>query len=283
MLKEHLSKRNVRRENYYRLNVEVGVGEFGMNEWTRLADISTSTRRYLARPEVQGMNLDAASKLAKIMRAHLRQEAHAAGLTEDEDNGFGSTGSPTRTQASNHQPSQSWSSNPLAVELPAEDVQVRPPPPQHGPPPPPSRPSIQLSPASQEKFTIIAPDVPRPASSGNTSTVPSRRSGSDVVLPFRNSNEQQHRNDNQPSPRRSSDVPYNRRTPPPLPPKTPIPYPDDERGNGTAAGGGDIPMPEPLHLRKSNGHSDASHLPYPDTDGPPPAVNKLRKPKYNIR
>lgn len=279
MLKEHLGKRNVRRDNYYRLNVEVGVGEFGMNEWTRLADISTSTRRYLAKPEVQGMNLDMASKLAKIRRAHLRQEAHAAGVAEDEDNGFGPTISPPRTRASNHHPSQSWSSSPLAVELPAEVVQPPPPQPQHGPPPPPSRPSIQLSPALQEKFTIIAPDVARPVSSGNSSIVPGRRSGSDIPNPYRNSHEQQ-----QQPPRRSGDIPYNRATPPPPPPKTPIPYPDNERGNGTGAGGGDIPMPEPLHLRNNSiGQGDGSQLPYPDTDGPPPAVNKLRKPTYNVR
>ncbi|KAK2762704.1 hypothetical protein FQN54_000878 [Arachnomyces sp. PD_36] len=283
MLKEHLRKRNVNSENYYRLNVEVGVGEFGMNEWSRLADISTSTRRYLGKPEVQVMNLDAASKLAKIQRAHRRIEAHAAGLAEDEDNGFG----PPRKASSNHRPTQSWSPSPLAVELPAEDV-VTPPPPQHGPPPPPSRPSIQLSPSSQDKFTIMAPDVvPRPTSSGNTSTTaPGRRSGSDVAPSYRTSYEQQFRSDGQTSPRRSADNPYGRATPPPLPPKTPIPYPDDDRGNSAAGGvGGGIPMPEPLRTTKVNGHgsSDASHLPYPDTDGPPPVVNKQRKPTYNVR
>lgn len=44
MLREHLTKRQVLSDNYYRLNVEVGVGEFGMNEWHRLSDISTNTR-----------------------------------------------------------------------------------------------------------------------------------------------------------------------------------------------------------------------------------------------
>lgn len=274
-MKEHLVKRGVNRENYYRLNVEVGVGEFGMNEWNRLADISTSTRRYLGKPEVQGMNLDAASKMAKIQRAHRRIEAHAAGISEDEDNGFGPPVMSPRK--SNHRPAQSWSPSPMAVELPAEDVQL-PPHPQHGPPPPPSRPSIQLSPSSQDKFIIMAPDVTRPASSGNNSSAPGRRSGSDIAPPYRSSHESQA------SPRRSSDIHYGRGSPPPLPPKTPIPYPDGDRSNnGTGGVGGGIPMPEPLHTTKQNGHSDGAPLPYPDTDGPPPVVNKLRKPTYNVR
>lgn len=74
MIQEHLAKRGVNVENYYRLNVEIGVGEFGMNEWNRLADISTGTRRYLGKPEVQGMSLDAAAKLGRIHRAKARLE-----------------------------------------------------------------------------------------------------------------------------------------------------------------------------------------------------------------
>ncbi|PGH14786.1 hypothetical protein AJ79_02802 [Helicocarpus griseus UAMH5409] len=80
MLKEHLAKRNVPLDNYVRLNVEVGVGEFGMNEWNRLADISTSTRTYLARNDVQKMNHEAAVKLAKIHFMHRRAEAGQGGI-----------------------------------------------------------------------------------------------------------------------------------------------------------------------------------------------------------
>ena len=43
MLDVHLGRRGVDPANYYRLNVEIGVGEFGMNEWSRLTDISNST------------------------------------------------------------------------------------------------------------------------------------------------------------------------------------------------------------------------------------------------
>ena len=81
MIKEGLNKRGVNIENYYRLNVEIGVGEFGMNEWNRLADISTGTRRYLGKSEVQRMNLEVAAKLAKINRAKARFDREAGGGT----------------------------------------------------------------------------------------------------------------------------------------------------------------------------------------------------------
>ena len=74
MKKEHLARRGVNPENYYRFNVEVGVGEFGMNEWNRLADISTNTKRYLSRNEENRMVQSAAAKLAKIHFARLRRE-----------------------------------------------------------------------------------------------------------------------------------------------------------------------------------------------------------------
>ena len=74
MVYEHLSKRNVPIENYYRLNVEMGVGEFGMNEWHRLSDISTNTRRYLMKEQEQRMVEGVSTKLAKIARAWKRLE-----------------------------------------------------------------------------------------------------------------------------------------------------------------------------------------------------------------
>ena len=116
MVREHLSKRGVNVENYYRLNVEVGVGEFGMNEWNRLSDISTSSRMYLGRPEIQQMTQSASVKLAKINTAKIRWNR---GLQTGEQ------------QSSGH---NSWQesvfettepvappSNPLAVELPADE------------------------------------------------------------------------------------------------------------------------------------------------------------------
>lgn len=55
-------------EAYFRLNVDEGVGERGMAEWARLADISNGTRTYLAKPGVQNMNRSAACRLAGIYR-----------------------------------------------------------------------------------------------------------------------------------------------------------------------------------------------------------------------
>lgn len=77
MLREHLARRNVDPENYVRLNVEVGVGDFAMNEWHRLADISTSTRRYLAKPDVQKLSHSAAAKLGRIHLAKSRADGSA--------------------------------------------------------------------------------------------------------------------------------------------------------------------------------------------------------------
>lgn len=74
MIREGLAKHRVNPENYFRFNVEIGVGEYEMNEWNRLAEISTSTRRYLAKHGVQSMSLRVASKMAKINRAKLRYD-----------------------------------------------------------------------------------------------------------------------------------------------------------------------------------------------------------------
>ena len=51
---------------YFRLNVETGVGDAGIAEWQKLADISTGTRRYLAEDYVQEMIAEAARRLEGI-------------------------------------------------------------------------------------------------------------------------------------------------------------------------------------------------------------------------
>lgn len=102
MKTQHLSDRGVNPEVYYRLNVEVGVGEFGMNEWNRLSDISTSTRMYLSRKTERKMVQDAAAKLAKIHRA--KQRFDRLGETEE----------------LKYKLPEFDISSPLAVELPAE-------------------------------------------------------------------------------------------------------------------------------------------------------------------
>lgn len=242
MLSEHLAKRNVKKDNYYRLNVEVGVGEFGMNEWNRLVDISTNTRRYLSRPDVQAMTLDAASKLAKIEKMHRRQTTHGATVAPDRQQSAVPPPPPAAPIVVPPPPS-----NPMAIELPADEMPV-----DH-------RPHVATHPhprVSDEKIAIMGPDDFGPQShltSPNGSTP--RRSG-------------EH------SPRRSSDFEPN--MPPPLPPKTPIPYPDDGGNAGIT-----MPLPgaPPRPLQAT--HGGYPRPPYP-VDGPP-VVDKLRKPTYNVR
>ncbi|OAX78387.1 hypothetical protein ACJ72_07306 [Emergomyces africanus] len=191
MLKEHLRKRNVPLENYVRLNVEVGVGEFGMNEWNRLAEISTSTRNYLSRSDVQKMNQESAAKLAKMH--FIRRRMARDGLAEEswgaDSNSF-DEGLEDRDvfqrqyhrpvppipmpmsspQTSPRRPSQpSTIEFPDAVELPGEDFipfssmhhnnnnnnNSNPPPPL----PPPRYPEIHNTTSSpQEKYTILTSD-----------------------------------------------------------------------------------------------------------------------------
>lgn len=69
-----LEERGVDRTNYYRFNVEVGVGEFGMNEWNRLTEVSTGTQRYMSRPEIECNVASCATKLADIWKENTVRE-----------------------------------------------------------------------------------------------------------------------------------------------------------------------------------------------------------------
>ncbi|KAL2824652.1 acyl transferase/acyl hydrolase/lysophospholipase [Aspergillus cavernicola] len=258
MLREHLPKRNVSKDNYYRLNVEVGVGEFGMNEWHRLADISTNTRRYLTRPDVKKMILDASVKCAKIERMHRRLDAHTAAghdpnmLLEDDNSSLApsprlSVVSPTPAPAP---PTQAPPPPPNFFELPAElpgDF-------------------IQLQPNDDKLPVHPTPqDATRPPSG--------RASGSDIISS--NGNSRPPSQAYSPPPRLSFDHLY---YPPPVPPKTPIPYPQAELG------GISMPMPSPgLHPTHPTATATATGRPPYPVDEPPPVVNKLRKPSYQVR
>ncbi|KAL2872273.1 serine hydroxymethyltransferase-domain-containing protein [Aspergillus lucknowensis] len=267
MLREHLPKRNVSKDNYYRLNVEVGVGEFGMNEWHRLADISTNTRRYLSRPDVKKMILDASVKFAKIERMHRRLEAHVAAghdpnmLLEDDNSSLApsprlSVVSPTSAQsiappqvAPPPAPSKAFE---LPAELPGDFIQLQP-----------NDDRLPIHPTPQ--------DAIRPSSG--------RTSGSDLI----SSNEPSRPTSQAYSPPPRLSVEHvNVNLPPPVPPKTPIPYPDQAE-----LGGVPMPMPGPgLHPAHAGpgtgGGATANRPPYP-VDEPPPVVNKLRKPSYQVR
>lgn len=272
MLKEHLAKRNVNVDNYYRLNVEIGVGEFGMNEWHRLGDISTGTRRYMAKDAEQKIIQGITSKLAKIHRAKIRFERAQQGIPEL-----------TKTTSSTIE-------LPLAFELPG-DIPTSPPVPQS----PGSRASFE----SGMENLQIRPNQPSPRSS-NERTRPSTGHSSNSPPPGRryqgppNASAPTLRPEDadrpvvnptysaywtaddsdkiaimgpdehpKPSPPRQTGPPATRIEPPPLPPKTPLP--DSQLGGQRQQQRPPIP-------------------PYPmDDEAPPPPVNMARKPNYRGR
>ncbi|KPM36003.1 hypothetical protein AK830_g10581 [Neonectria ditissima] len=271
MLREHLSKRGVNAENYYRLNVEIGVGEFGMNEWNRLGDISTGTRRYMAKEAEQKMIRGVTTKLAKIHRAKLRFERAARGIPEL----VKSTSSTFEL--------------PLAVELPGDYPMTVPLP--HSPP---SRSSFEsgsdslqihnghASPRSSNErirpSTGTSGGSPPPGHRQKptqpSSSAPSLRVNDPDHLTVNAPTPSQYRDgsgsdliaimspDEQPRPsssRQAAPLPT-RIEPPPLPPKTPLPE--------NQQGGRRPPVLPP---------------PYPMDDEEPPPVNMARKPDYRGR
>lgn len=243
MLNTELQRRGVPVENYCRLNVEVGVGEFGMNEWDRLSEMTVGTRRYLKRMETQKLLEDAAYKLAKIelMRRRFDNQPQA----HSREHSWASIQRETLTPPA--QPS-----HPEAIELPAEDV-----------------PSVQsptrdyrisytapysegVNTTSQDKFMVLPGDAP---SQRLSAELPYRTSSDRYTYPTTIQQDQGR-----------GDYVYNPSEPPPRPPKTPITEPS--------------PLQPRAPPSRPNGNP---RLPYPDTDGPPPVVNKLRKPEFVLR
>ncbi|KAI0206158.1 acyl transferase/acyl hydrolase/lysophospholipase [Astrocystis sublimbata] len=252
MKKDLLMKRGVNIENYYRFNVEVGVGEFAMNEWFRLGDISTGTRRYLNREVEQKMVQGSSTKLAKIHRA--KQRYDRLGNAPD------IIATPASTIGSIEMP--------LAVELPGDM--------------PSSFPVPNVRPPSRQSYESGNDQLPMPHT-------PSPRSSVDHVgSPLRGHNEDpdrlvvnaptptQYRHasgsdkiaimDSDEKPRRQPFMQHqpHRIEPPPLPPKTPLP---DSLATG--------------NRRRPSGQGPP---PYPmDEAGPPPTVNMARKPQFRGR
>lgn len=288
MKKQHLSDRGVNPEVYYRLNVEVGVGEFGMNEWNRLSDISTSTRMYLSRKTERKMVQDAAAKLAKIHRAKQRFDR----LDEEPE--------------LKYKLPEFDISSPLAVELPAEIPEAWPVP--KTPPTPHSfdRQSYDSGtdnlslpnshPSPRSSYERVLPTIPQsqplaspviglapPTTAPRRETPPSARPPASVSeveeeedqLMVHAPTPSQYRTaagtdkiaivSSDERPRRQSHTTQAPRVePPPLPPKTPLPENQKHsapRRAGTAPVG---PVP-----------------PYPLDDEPPPPVG--RKPVYHGR
>jgi hypothetical protein len=261
MVKEGLSKRGVNIENYYRLNVEIGVGEFGMNEYNRLNDISMNTHDYLKKPKVEWMAFEAATKLAKIHRAHER---------------FERDGDVYRSSGYYKDFTDVPEANPMAVELPADFSYPQQP--SHSPPPRPSYESY----SSGHHDTLEVPGQykpsPRTSSENNSLQSPKTSNLSVNLRPdderflINNPTPLQYRTaggadkiaimsmDEFPKPPPVPQVAPPREAPP-IPPKTPIQDP----GTGIPLGRARPP------------------LPYPLDDGPPPPVNMARKPEYKGR
>lgn len=215
MLSMHLPKRGIKPDNYLRLNVEVGVGEFGMNEWNRLADISNSTQSYLNTPSVKVMLNNGAREMAKVeaMRRQQRDRIQAANQTFEQN------------MAPPYQPP----SDPNAVELPAFDDPNLVPRPLSRPGPnyPGIHAPIYAPPlVPDEKFTVLSSDeYPQPADNSPMS----------IEKPYRGSNE------------------YQRNEAPPLPPKTPIPSHGAPGARRHAAPPGRHPNPPPLPYPDTDG------------------------------
>ncbi|KAL8824538.1 MAG: hypothetical protein Q9191_004985 [Dirinaria sp. TL-2023a] len=251
MLDIHLKKRGVDSHNYYRLNVEVGVGEFGMNEWNRLTDISNSTETYLNNPDVDRMIGDAARKMGRIERAKRAEPYLPPGSYESTfDRPIVADIPPV---PEDH-----------AVELPSEDVPSLLPRPLSKPGP--QYPAQNVSYPYQNQYNdqdkfVIEPDDPPQYYRHSRASEEHYRSSNELTAAERPATI----HGAVPSPRGNEG--YGRQEAPPRPPKTPILSHNDMDRRHTSP-------------PRSDGYVN---LPYPDTDGPPPVVNMARKPEYTAR
>lgn len=275
MVREHLSKRGVNVENYYRLNVEIGVGEFGMNEWHRLGEISTGTRRYMHRDDEQKMVQGISAKLAKVHKAKIRSERAAQGIPEliktTSTNNFESplavelpgdvplpqtphspasresfeSGSDTLHVSNNDRLSSHFSSPRSSHDRlgPESANNPSPPPAPSSRPPPPPGGSPRAD--DSDKFVVTAPTPSQYRVAAGTDKIA-------ITSPDEHP---------RPPPTYHNAPPATRIEPPPLPPKTPLP--DHQQGPRRSH----APLP-----------------PYPmDDEAPPPVVNMARKPDYRPR
>lgn len=287
MINKHLLDRGVKLDNYYRLNVDVGVGEFGMNEWNRLADISTNTRRYLATSDVQSMNVEAATKLARIYKSNQRW--------------FQGGQDPNRFSWEVERPMPAPPLVTGAVELPAEDVS------QH------LHTAVSQSTVSttnqntlsvpqdyhrtndDDKFVVQAPEPQQweqqqqqQLRQRRSNELQSQNSSGSISFPHlpRRSNDSSRPSAPHSSSQSLPDIenprPHNPNEPPPIPPKTPINGPPPPGAPPpalpVAAGHASVTAPQSATLTRPPGGIKV--LPYPDNDGPPgaPPVNWGRKP-----
>lgn len=250
MLSTHLQHRGVPKDCYHRLNVEVGVGEFGLNEWNRLPDIRNNTELYLNREDVRQEIGIAADQMAAI---EIKKQEHLMLRVKQKES----------RMMNDHPLTVPPPSNPAAVELPGDEIGSLFPRPQSssGPLYPASPPySQQQSYVSEDKYIVLPSDgtphyaphtPPRRSDEG-----PHRANGDQ----YRHERPASSDNSFMPSPPRRSIEKYA----PPRPPKTPIPFPGTD---------------DPPRYTAPHGPRGHIVLPYPDTDGPPPLVNMARKPQ----
>ena len=261
MLNHHLQNDNIREkpipiETYLRMNVDVGVGEFGMNEWNRLKEIHANTEVYLRRKNVESDLGEKAMMMAKIefQRRIPPPTPQEPVQPLDYKKPWGEAYKPMNPIP-----------QPTAIELPGGEM-------------PPTYPKASIRPGPQfpqaptypyqqttdpnEKFSIVSSDqFPQLVNDGQPQ--PPQPAQADV-LP-RRANTDAPRTERPPQlPRRGDDLQQGS-VPPPRPPKTPIPH--------GAMGSVQRPFSHPAS-------SGQNILPYPDEDGPPPVVNMARKPQY---
>lgn len=192
MLKTELPKRGIPLENYCRLNVSVGLGEFAMNEWQHLSPMTNNTRKYLNEPATQRVLMDTAVKISKIELMKRRQDHRAeAYLRESSWSLRNNLASPP--------------THPQAIELPTSDEPMPRTPPQHyrvpGRPPYPD----QFA-SSQDKFVLVQGESTPPRTSFD---LPYRGPDELIVV--------------HPPPAPPPGSAYSQaQIPPPRPPKTPI-------------------------------------------------------------
>jgi hypothetical protein len=225
---------------------------------------------YLARPEAQAQNFDAAAKLAKVHFSKIRHERAPSWDGQEVIN----------TASSRHNaplPAIPLPSNPLAVELPADDVF---PPQSYQQRPPTSQPPMRQSSIADMKYTVVPDDQwpqSEPVRTPTSATRPSPPPGA-----YRPSMDSMHRSSGslsqyRPESQDSGTAAYA----PPLPPKTPLPYPDNAAPMSPTVSSPTVGR----HSSHNGGSFNIAPLrqalpPYPDTDGPPPIVNIARKPEY---
>lgn len=258
MVNHDLPKRGVPLENYFRLNVEVGVGEFGMNEWDRLSDMTISTRKYLGRPETQKAIELAAYKIAKIELMKRRVEGTGVQRRVASDS---NKDLPTVPEQTMGQGQQQW---PAPAELPADvpdPYSSRIPQDYRIPGYPPYSDGTATTSTSDRHLTVSSATTQSPRVSVE---LPATGSVEQFKM-YGNNNNSDYQTHHQPV------------SPPPIPPKTPI----NDTAHPSRFSQSTISPISPQSAGPYTIGGGFVRPPYPvDVAGPPPAINRTKKPEF---